>query len=105
VSATVWITIAVLCVGTVAIKALGPATVGGREPSERTASVIRLVAPALLAALVTYETFNPAGGHGVTIDARVVGVGTAAVGLVLKLPLIVVVLAAAAATAAVRALT
>jgi branched-subunit amino acid transport protein len=104
-SATVWTTIAVLCAGTVAIKALGPATVGGREPSERVSSVIRLVAPALLAALVTYETFNPTGGHGVTVDARVVGVGPAGVALLLKLPLIVVVLAAAATTALVRAVT
>lgn len=103
-STAVWTTIGVLAVGTIAIKALGPAAVGGREPSERTSSVIRLVAPALLAALVTYETFNATGGHGLTLDARLVGVGTAAVGLALKLPLIVVVLGAAAATAAVRAL-
>jgi hypothetical protein len=101
----IWTTIAVLCVGTVAIKALGPATVGGREPSERASAVIRLVAPAILAGLVTYETFNGEGSHGLTVDARVVGLAAAAAGLLAKLPLIVVVVAAAAATALTRALT
>jgi hypothetical protein len=104
-NALVWTTIAALSVGTAAIKALGPATVGGREPSERLSSVIRLVAPALLAGLVTYETFNGAGSHGLTVDARVVGLAAAGAALWLKLPLIVVVLAAAAATALTRALT
>ena len=99
----IWTTIALLCVGTVAIKALGPATVGGREPSERASAVIRLVAPAILAGLVTYETFNGAGSHGLTIDARAVGLVTAAGCLLARLPLIVVVLAAAAATAVTRA--
>jgi hypothetical protein len=104
-SAAVWTSIGVLCVGTIAIKAIGPAAVGGGEPSERVTSVIRLVAPALLAALVTYETFNTSGAHGLTVDARLVGVAAAAGGLILKLPLIVVVLAAAAATALTRAVT
>jgi hypothetical protein len=102
---TVWITIAVLAAGTIAIKATGPLTVGGRRPSERTFRVISLFAPALLAALVVYETFGIAGhGGGVTVDERVVGLGTAAVALALRLPMGVVVIGAAAATALARAL-
>jgi hypothetical protein len=101
---TVWITIAVLAAGTIAIKATGPLTVGGRRPSERTFRVISLFAPALLAALVVYETFGAAGHGGVTIDERVVGLGTAAAALALRLPMGAVVIGAAAATALARAL-
>ena len=99
----VWITIAVLSVGTAAIKATGPLTVGGRRPSERTLGVLSLVAPALLAALVVYETVGAEGG-GVTIDERLAGVGAAGACLAAKLPLGVVVIAAAVVTAAARAL-
>jgi len=99
----VWLTIAVLCAGTVAIKATGPLAIGGRQPSERAFSVIALFAPALLAALVVYETLT-SGHDGITIDARVVGVATAGAALLAKLPIAVVVIGAAASTAAVRAL-
>ena len=57
----VWATIAALCVGTVAIKATGPLALGGRQPGERTFAVVSLFAPALLAALVVYETLSD--GH------------------------------------------
>ena len=75
-----WISIAVLCAGTVAIKSVGPVAVGGSPPSERVSSVIRLIAPALLAALIVYEALS-ADGHGPQFDARLVGVGAAALGL------------------------
>ncbi|MEJ7789785.1 MAG: AzlD domain-containing protein [Thermoleophilaceae bacterium] len=100
----VWITIGVLCVGTVAIKSAGPLMVGGRVPSDRTLAVLSLVAPALLAALVVYETVGGRAG-GVEIDERLAGVGAAAACLAAKLPLGVVVIAAAAVTALARALT
>ena len=98
----VWLTIGVLCLGTVAIKATGPIALGGRQPSERTFAVVSLFAPALLAALVVYETLSD-GHDGLTIDARIVGVGVAATALVLRAPIAVVVLGAAAATALARA--
>ena len=100
---SVWITIAVLFAGTVAIKSVGPVAVGGSPPSERVSSVIRLIAPALLAALIVYEALS-ADGHGPQFDARLVGVGVAAVGLVARLPLLVIVALAALATALARAL-
>ena len=67
-----------------------PVAVGGSPPSERPSSVIRLIAPALLAALIVYEALS-ADGHGPQFDARLVGVGVAAVGLLARLPLLVIV--------------
>ena len=98
----VWLTIAVLSVGTVLIKSTGPLALGGRQPGERTFAVVSLFAPALLAALVVYETLSD-GHDGVTVDARVVGVAVAVIALLARAPLAAVVLGAAAATAVARA--
>ena len=99
-----WITIAALSLGTIALKATGPVVLGAREPGERTFAVISLFAPALLAALVVYETIGAGGQTGIAIDARLAGLGAAAIALLARLPLLVVVLSAAVATAAARAL-
>ena len=100
----VWITIAVLSVGTIAIKSAGPLAVGGRQPGDRFVGVVSLFAPALLAALVVYETLGVGHEQGITLDARILGVGAAGGALALKLPMGVVVLSAAAVTALARAL-
>jgi branched chain amino acid efflux pump len=99
---SVWITIAVLAAGTFAAKVVGPLTVGDHVPDGRGLRVTRLVAPAILAGLVVYETFT--AENGFAIDARVAGLAAAAAGLAARLPMIVVVLLAAAATALTRAL-
>jgi branched-subunit amino acid transport protein len=99
----VWITIAVLSASTVAIKAAGPLALGGRELPGRVSSVTRLVAPALLAALVVYETFSAEGG-GLAVDARLAGLAGAGGALALRLPMLAAVVAAAGATAGARAL-
>lgn len=99
----VWITIGVLCAGTVAIKSAGPLALGGRQPSGRALAVLSLVAPALLSALVVYETVGGENG-GLEVDERLLGVGAAAICLAAKLPLGVVVITAAAVTALARAL-
>ena len=98
-----WIVVAVLFVGTASMRAAGPVALGGRTLSGRGASVVALVAPAILGALVVYETVS-AGGRGVEIDARVLGLAAAALALAVRLPLIAVVLVAAAATAVARVL-
>jgi len=98
-----WIVVGALFAGTVALKAVGPVTFGGRRLSARAAGVIGLVAPALLAALVVYETFG-AGGPGVTVDARVAGLAAAVVAIALRRSKLVVVLVAALTAAAARAL-
>jgi Branched-chain amino acid transport protein (AzlD) len=101
----VWITIGALCAGTVVVKAAGPLAVGGRRLSGRTGAVIALVAPALLAALVVYETFAAEAGSGVALDARLAGLAGAAAGLALRLPILAVVALAALVTALVRLAT
>ena len=98
----VWLVVLGLCLGTVAIKAAGPLAVGGRKLPERARGVISLVAPALVAALVVYETFTPEDGVGVVVDARIVGLGAAVLALWARLPVLAVVVVAAAATALTR---
>ena len=100
---TVWTVVGALFLGTAAMKAVGPAAFGGRSLSGRSAAVVGLVAPAILGALVVYETFS-AGGPGLQFDARVVGLAGAALALALRLPLIAVVLVAALATGLARAI-
>ena len=99
---TVWIAVAAVGVGTVALKGLGPALLGTRQLPERVSDLAVLLAPTLLAALVVTQTLG--GSDGLEVDARLVGVGTAGLALALRAPLIVVVVLAAAATAVTRAL-
>ena len=54
---------------------------GGRELPARAQGVIALVAPALLAALIVIETVGAPEGGALELDARVLGVGAAAVAL------------------------
>ena len=98
----IWLTIAVLTVGTFGMKILGPLVLGERPPGERMLAMTGLVAPALLAALVVYETFS-AHGHGITLDPRAAGLGAAIVAILLRAPMLLVMLFAAAVTAGVRA--
>jgi hypothetical protein len=99
-----WITIAALFVGTIALKATGPITLGRRRPPQRAMAVIALVAPTVLTSLVIYQALN-ADPIGLTIDARLIGLAAAALALAARAPMIIVILAAALATALTRALT
>jgi len=99
---SVWIAVAVVGLGTMTLRALGPALLGQRQLPERLDAVVSLLAPTLLAALVVTQTFGSA--DGIVADARLVGVGAAAVAVSLRAPLLLVVVVAAAATALVRAL-
>ena len=99
---TVWTVIALLTVGTVLIKSIGPVALGGRELPPRMASVVARLAPSLLAALVVVDTF---GGteRTLSIDETAAGLLAAAAALLARLPMFVVVLVAAAVTAGLRA--
>ena len=99
---TVWVAVAVVGAGTIALKGLGPALLGTRRLPERLADIAVLLAPTLLGALVVTQTLG--SSDGLAVDARVVGVGAAAIALALRAPLIVVVILAAVVTAAARAL-
>jgi branched-subunit amino acid transport protein len=101
-STEVWVTIAVLAVTTAVTRAAGPVLLGGRQLPEAFQGVIALVAPALLAALVVVETLGAPEGGAFEIDARVIGVGAAAVALRLGSHTLGVVAIAALATALAR---
>ena len=98
----VWLVVLVVGACTVLFKALGPVALGGRELPPGLRSVVALLAPTLLAALVVVSTF--ATGRSLVLDARAVGIAAAAVAIVLRAPLLVTVAAAAMAAALVRAL-
>ena len=96
-----WVSIFVVALASAAIKAAGPAFVGGRELPPWSSSVIALLAPALLAALVVTQTFAEDGQ--LVLDARVAGMAVAAGALALRAPVLVAVALAAVVTALVRA--
>jgi branched-subunit amino acid transport protein len=102
VSAT-WIVVVAVGAATAAIKAMGPMLLGGRPLPPRVASIVALLAPALLAALVAINTLGSA--HRLAVDARLAGVGAAAVAIKLRAPVLVVVVLAAVVTAGIRAFT
>jgi uncharacterized membrane protein len=91
---------AVLAVGTYLLKAVGPIASAGRELPPRLRTLAELLPAALLAALVATQTVGD--GTALTLDARVVGVGVAAVAVLLRAPFAVVVLVGALATAGTR---
>jgi len=100
----VWVTIAVLTVTTAAIRAAGPIIVGGRDLPGPVLSVIGLLAPALLAALVVVQTFGAPAGGALELDERIAGVAAAAVALSLRASLLQSVAIAAIVTASLRAI-
>ncbi len=99
----VWITIAVLTVGTFAAKAAGTLVLGTRELGPRALDVTALLALALLAGLLVFETLGAKGG-GITVDARVAGLTAAILAILARAPMILVMLVAAATAALFRAM-
>jgi len=96
----VWIVIAVVGIATVVFKAAGPVFLGRRELPRRTQSVVELLAPVMLTALVVTQTV---GGDGeLSLDARVPGVAAAAIAVWLRAPLVGAMAVAAVVTALVR---
>ena len=95
-----WVVIVAVTLASAAIKAAGPILVGGRELPPRVNTVIALLAPALLTALVVTETFGE-DGH-LVLDERALGVGVAAVALALRAPVLLAVALAALVTALAR---
>ena len=96
-----WITVVTVALAGATIKAAGPVIFGGRElPSLWASSVIAMLAPTLLAALVVTGTFGE-DGH-LVLDARAAGIAVAAVALWLRAPVLLAVALAALTTALVR---
>jgi branched-subunit amino acid transport protein len=99
---TIWIVVIAVGAVTVVLKAVGPVLLGGRDLPAPVLSVVVLLAPALLAALVAVSIFGL--GKDLVVDARVVGLLAAVAALLVRAPILVVVLAAAVATALTRAI-
>ena len=97
----IWGVVAAIGIGTMAIKAAGPVLLGGRPLPPRVQAVVAMLAPALLAALVTTATFG--SGQQLVADARLIGVAVAVAALLLRAPILVVVTVAAAGAAIARA--
>jgi hypothetical protein len=95
-----WLLIAVLTIGTVLMKTIGPVLAGGRQPPAPLTRIIALVAPAVISALIVTGTFTE--GQQLIIDARAAGVGVGAVALWFRVPAVLAMLMAAIVCAALR---
>ena len=81
-------------------KASGPVLLGRRELPPRVASVVEVLAPAMLAALVVTQTVG--GDRELVLDERLAGVVAGGVAVWLRAPLIVVMVVAGATAALIR---
>ncbi len=98
----VWVVVAVVGVVTVLFKAAGPVFLGRRPLPARVQSVVELLAPVMLTALVVTQTL---GGDGeITVDARVPGVAAAGVAIWRGMSMVPAMVIAALVTAVLRAL-
>jgi hypothetical protein len=92
----IWLLVGALALLTVALKVI-PASLVTRQPPARLQSVVDLLAPVLLSALVAISTLS--SGHRLTLDARLWGLVAAAAALLIR-PSPLLAAAAAATTAA-----
>ena len=97
-----WAVIAVVGTVTMLFKASGPVLLGRGRLPERVASVVDVLAPAMLAALVVTQTVGSDGE--LVVDARLAGVAAGGVAVWLRAPLLVVMLVAAVTAALIRLL-
>jgi len=95
-----WIVVAAVGIASIACKAAGPVFLGRRELPPRVASVVALIGPVMLTALVVTQTV---GGHEkVVLDARLPGVALAAVAVWRGAPIVGAMAVAAVVTALLR---
>jgi branched-subunit amino acid transport protein len=98
----VWLVVLVVGAATITFKAAGPVLLGRRQLPDPIAGVVALLGPVLLAALVVTQTVG--GDNELVLDARLAGVGAAAVAIAARAPLPAIVIVAAGTTAIVRLL-
>ncbi len=97
----VWLSVLAVTLANWLLKASGPVVLGDRTLPPKARSVISLVAPVLIAALIVVELAGP-DWRG--LDAReLIGVGVAGAAWALRAPMLVAVLLGALATAGLRA--
>ena len=97
-----WAVISIVGAGTIVFKSAGPVLLGTRELPPRIASVVDVLAPAMLAALVVTQTVG--GNREIVLDERLAGIAAGAVAVWLRAPLLVVMAVAAAAAGLIRLL-
>ena len=95
-----WIVVLVVGAFTWAFKAAGPVFLGRRRLPAKAASVVALVAPVMLTALVVTQAVG--GDEEIVLDARIPGVAAAGVAISRGAPIVAVMLVAALVTALVR---
>ena len=95
-----WLVIGVVGAVTMVFKASGPVLLGARELPPRVNSVVEVLAPAMLAALVVTQTVG--GDRELVLDERLAGVVVGGVAVWLRAPLLVVMVLAAATAAVIR---
>ena len=96
-----WTLVLTLAAIAYAFKVFGLVIIGGRSLPSVVERCLALVPAALISALVVNDTLSASGA--LVADARVVGVGVAALAAWRRAPFVVIVVAAAAVTAVVRA--
>ena len=99
----VWVVVLVVGALTLAFKAAGPVFLGSRELPGRVRSVVALIAPVMLTALVVTQTL--AADDSIVVDARVPGVAAAAVSIWRGAPVAVAMAIAASVTALLRVMS
>jgi hypothetical protein len=97
-----WLVVVLVGAATVLLKSVGPVFLGARPLPGRLDGIVALLAPSLLAALVVTQAVG--GDRELAADARLLGLGAAALALLLRAPLLLVVALAAAVTALARLL-
>ena len=97
-----WLVIAVVGAVTMVFKASGPVLLGTRQLPPRVASVVDVLAPAMLAALVVTQTVG--GDQEIVLDERLAGIAAGGVAIWLRAPLLAVMVVAAATAALIRLL-
>ena len=95
-----WTIVVVVGAATVALKAAGPLLLGSHQLPPVALGATRLLAPALLAALVVTQAV--ATPDGPAVDERSLGLAAAVIALLLRAPMLVVIVAAATTTALAR---
>ena len=96
-----WIVVLVVGAATIAFKASGPVLLGDRPLGSRLQSIVDLLAPVMLTALVVTQTF--AGDQEIVLDARVPGSGRCGCRRLARGAVIAAMVVAGLVTALVRA--
>jgi len=103
VSGELWLILIGTAIVTALIKAAGPIALGGRELPAWAGSVVGLMAPALLAALIVTQAF--ADGERLAVGADTAGVVVAGIALARGASILIGLGLAVAVTALLRAVT